>query len=124
MKKQNDVSGPYATVTLTDEHGDTKDQPFHEIVPDGFSFPSLDVLERKEMLPLTRSAHRATSPGVEETFSDVLPRELADMRDCGFFQSACVPDLRDPETNCRFARERPTEIYQWKMSPRKQPQQY
>ena len=51
-KKQNDVSGPYATVTLTDEHGDTKDQPFHEIVPGGFSIPSLDVLERKEVLPL------------------------------------------------------------------------
>jgi hypothetical protein len=52
VKKQNDVSGPYATVTLTDEHGDTKDQPFHEIVPDGFSIPSLNVLERKEVLPL------------------------------------------------------------------------
>ena len=52
MKKQNDVSGPYATAALADDHGDTKDQPFHEIVPDGFSIPSLDVLERKEMLPL------------------------------------------------------------------------
>jgi hypothetical protein len=52
VKKQTDVSGPYAAVTLTDEHGDTKDQPFHEIVPDGFSIPSLSVLERKEVLPL------------------------------------------------------------------------
>lgn len=52
MKKENDVSGPYATVTLTDEHGDTKDQPFYEIVSDGFSIPSLNVLERKEVLPL------------------------------------------------------------------------
>ena len=52
MKKQNDVSGPYATVILTDEHVDTKDQPFHEIVPDGFSIPSLNVLEQKEVLPL------------------------------------------------------------------------
>jgi len=52
VKKQNDVSGPYATAALADDHGDTKDQPFHEIVPDGFSIPSLDVLERKEMLPL------------------------------------------------------------------------
>jgi DNA-directed RNA polymerase specialized sigma subunit len=51
VKKQNDVSGPYATVILTDEHVDTKDQPFHEIVP-GFSIPSLKVLERKEVLPL------------------------------------------------------------------------
>ena len=52
MKRQNDVSGPYATAALADDHGDTKDQPFHEIVPGGFSIPSLDVLERKEMLPL------------------------------------------------------------------------
>ena len=52
MKKQNDVSGPYATVILTNEHVDTKDQPFHEIVPDGFSIPSLNVLEQKEVLPL------------------------------------------------------------------------
>jgi DNA-directed RNA polymerase specialized sigma24 family protein len=52
VKKQNDVSGPYATAALADDHGDTKDQPFHEFVPDGFSIPSLDVLERKEMLPL------------------------------------------------------------------------
>jgi DNA-directed RNA polymerase specialized sigma24 family protein len=52
VKKQNDVSGPYATVILTDEHVDTKDEPFHEIVPDGFSIPSLNVLERKEVLPL------------------------------------------------------------------------
>jgi DNA-directed RNA polymerase specialized sigma subunit len=51
-KKQIDVSGPYATVTLTDEHGDTKDQPFHAIVPDNFSIPGLNVLERKEVLPL------------------------------------------------------------------------
>ena len=52
MKKQNAVSGPYATATLTDEHDDTSDQPFYEIVPDGFSIPSLDVLERKELLSL------------------------------------------------------------------------
>ena len=52
MKKQNAVSGPYATATLTDEHDDTRDQPFYEIVPDGFSIPSLDVLERKELLSL------------------------------------------------------------------------
>src|SRR5580692_11806793 len=52
VKKQNAVSGPYATATLTDEHDDTRDQPFYEIVPDGFSIPSLDVLERKELLSL------------------------------------------------------------------------
>ena len=99
-KKQNDVTGPYATVTLTDEHGDTKDQPFHEIVPDGFSITGLNVLERKEVLPLL--AQR------------ILLRELADIRDCGLLQSACVADLRDPETNCRFARERPIKSYQSK----------
>ena len=52
MKKQNDISGPYVTVTLADWQGDTKDQPFHEIVPDAFSIPSLNLLERKEVLPL------------------------------------------------------------------------
>ena len=70
MKKQNDVSGPYATVTLTDEHGDTKDQPFHEIVPDGFSIPSLNVLERKEVLlilPSRRGGIRSKGSKVTES---------------------------------------------------------
>jgi DNA-directed RNA polymerase specialized sigma subunit len=52
VKKQNEVSGPRATAALADDRGDTKKRPFHEIVPDGFSIPSLDVLERKEVLPV------------------------------------------------------------------------
>jgi hypothetical protein len=52
VKKPNDISRPYAAVPLTDEHRDTKDQPFHNLVPDGFWIPSLNVLERKEVLPL------------------------------------------------------------------------
>jgi DNA-directed RNA polymerase specialized sigma24 family protein len=51
VKKQNEVSGPYATVTVADDHGDAKDRPFHEIVPDGPLMPGLEVLERKEVLP-------------------------------------------------------------------------
>ena len=49
MKKQNEV---YATATLADNHGDAKDWPFHETVQDGPLMPRLDVLERKELLPL------------------------------------------------------------------------
>ena len=74
MKRQNDVSGPYATAALADDHGDTKDQPFHEIVPDGFSIPQLGRVGTERNVTTTRSAHRATSPGVEETFSDVTDR--------------------------------------------------
>jgi hypothetical protein len=124
VKKPNDVFGPYATVTLTDEHGDTKDQPFHEIVPGGFSIPSLDVLERKEVLPLL--AQRVAQPPLTSKkllamyYHENLP--ISGIAAC--LQSACMPDLRDPETNCRFARERPIENYQPKISPKKQRQQY
>jgi DNA-directed RNA polymerase specialized sigma24 family protein len=50
-KKQNEVSGPYATATVADDHGDAKDQPFHQIVPDPL-MSNLEVLERKEVLSL------------------------------------------------------------------------
>ena len=52
MKKQNEVSGPHATATLAENHGDAKDWPLQQIVQDGPSMPSLDVLERKELLTL------------------------------------------------------------------------
>jgi DNA-directed RNA polymerase specialized sigma24 family protein len=51
VKKQNEASEPYATATAAADHGDAKDWPFHEIVPDGPLMPGLDVLERKEVLP-------------------------------------------------------------------------
>jgi DNA-directed RNA polymerase specialized sigma24 family protein len=51
VKKQNHISGPYATATVAGRHGDAKDRPFGEIVPDGPLIPGLDVLERKEVLP-------------------------------------------------------------------------
>ena len=35
VKKQNQVSGPYATATVAGRHGDAKDRTFGEIVPDG-----------------------------------------------------------------------------------------
>ena len=49
MKNQNEVSGPYATATLANDHGDAKDR---EIVPDGPLMSRLEVLERKEVLSL------------------------------------------------------------------------
>ena len=52
MKKQNEASEPCATAALADDRGDTKNRPFHEIVPDGYSISRLDVFERKEVLPL------------------------------------------------------------------------
>jgi DNA-directed RNA polymerase specialized sigma subunit len=52
VKKQNEVSGPYATATVADDHGDATGRPIHGIVPDGLLMPSLGVLERKELLPL------------------------------------------------------------------------
>ena len=52
MKKRNEVSGSYATGTLADNDGDARDWPFHKIVQHGPLMPSLDVLERKELLPL------------------------------------------------------------------------
>jgi hypothetical protein len=52
VKKQNEPSGPCATAAVGDDPGDTKKRPFHEIVPDGLSIPSLDVFERKEVLPM------------------------------------------------------------------------
>ena len=98
MKKQKDVSGPYATVTLTDEHGDTKDQPFHEIVPDGFSIPSLNVLERKEVLPLLAQRIAQLPLASKKLLAmKFATMKSADIRDCGLLQSAYVPDLRDPE---------------------------
>jgi hypothetical protein len=51
VKKQNEVSGPYATASVTDDHGDAKDRPFHEIVPDGPLMAGLEMLERREVLP-------------------------------------------------------------------------
>ena len=51
MNKQNEVTGPNATATAAVDHGDAKDRPFHEIVPDDPLMPGLDVLERKEVLP-------------------------------------------------------------------------
>jgi DNA-directed RNA polymerase specialized sigma subunit len=52
VKKQNEASGPGATEALGDDRGDTKKRPSDEIVPDGFSIPSLNVFERKEVLPM------------------------------------------------------------------------
>ena len=49
MKKQNEESGPYATATVANDHGDTKDR---KIVPDGPLMSSLEVLERKAVLSL------------------------------------------------------------------------
>jgi hypothetical protein len=52
VKKQNEASGPCATAALGDDRSDTKKRPFHEIVLAGFLIPSLDVFERKEVLPM------------------------------------------------------------------------
>jgi hypothetical protein len=52
VKKQNEVYRPCATGALADDRGGTKKRPFHEIVPDGFSISSLDLFERKDVLPL------------------------------------------------------------------------
>ena len=52
MKKQNEVSGIHATTTVADEPGDAKDGRFHKVVADGRLTPGLEVLERKEALPL------------------------------------------------------------------------
>ena len=50
VKKENEISRPHASAILADEHGEAKDRPFYEIVRDGPRMPSLDVLERKEVL--------------------------------------------------------------------------
>ncbi len=60
VKKQNEVSGPYATATVADDHGDARGRPIHGIVPDGLLMPSLGVLERKELLPLLARPHVAS----------------------------------------------------------------
>ncbi len=49
MKKENEISRPHASAILADE-GEAKDRPFYEIVRNGPRIPSLDVLERKEVL--------------------------------------------------------------------------
>ena len=50
VKKENKISRPHASAVLADEHREAKDRPFYEIVRDGPRMPSLDVLERKEVL--------------------------------------------------------------------------
>ena len=50
VKKENEISRPHASAVLADEHREAKDRPFYEIVRDGPRMPSLDVLERKEVL--------------------------------------------------------------------------
>ena len=123
MKKQNGVSRPYATVALTDEHGDTKDQPFHEIVPDGFSIPSLNVLERKEVLPLL-AQRIAQLPLASKKLLAMYYNENLPIS--GIAARFNLPACRIYEIlrQTRFARERPIESYQSKMSSKKQRQQY
>jgi hypothetical protein len=77
MKKQNEVSGLYATATVADDHGNPKDRPFQEIVPDGPLISSLGVSGTQRIIAAPRSAHRRAPPSVKESFSNVLLREFA-----------------------------------------------
>jgi DNA-directed RNA polymerase specialized sigma subunit len=54
MKRQNEVFGPGTTAVDAANHGpaDVKDFHSHEFVSDGPLMSGLDVLERKDVLPL------------------------------------------------------------------------
>ena len=119
MKKQNEVSGLYATATVADDHGNPKDRPFQEIVPDGPLISSLGVSGTQRIIAARRSAHRRAPPSVKESFSNVLLREFANNRNCRLLQSARASNRRDLHRNCCVAGERPTQTISLPMGRQK-----
>lgn len=75
-------------------------------------FPAWDVFERKEVLPLLAQRIAQLPLASKKLLAMYYYDNLPNIRDCGLLQSACMPDLRDPHTNCRCAREGPIELYQ------------